>query len=892
MRDPQTLRPIFEGLAAHGDRPALIRIGQDGQESTSYATLAANVARYATGIRRQDLGKGRPVGLFANSGSEWLEACLALIGAGATPVPLDMQLDTDALGHILADCGARAVVSDRERAEKLESIGYTGRIVLLDDPASERSWCAFEAETAEPFADCGADDTAILFYTSGTTGRPKGVPLSQRNVAFQLEAVFEAGLVGRNDRILQPLPLHHVYPLVVGTLVPLSLGLPIVSPEAMLGPQIITAIRAGGVTFVIGVPRLYRALLEGIEARIAQQGGAAGAYLRSALRLSTWLRRRAGLRLGKGLLKPLHARLGPGLRVLASGGAALDPDVAWRLEGLGWQVAIGYGLTETSPLLTINPPGNHALESVGRPAPGIEIRIDCDTLDAGAAEGGEPQGEIQARGPGVFRGYLRDGPATSEAFTADGWFKTGDLGLLDAAGRLFITGRKSTLIVTSSGKNIQPDDLEARYAAHPCIDEIGIVADGDHLAAVIKPAIAEIRRRGMPIKDGVHLALVETGKQLPSYKQVTRHVLCREPLARTRLGKIKRHELAARYTELAEAPDQGGDKGAPLEIDEMQAADRALLEHDAVRAVWKLLARNYPKHGLTPDASMQMDLGIDSLGWLGLSTAIAERAGVQLDEERIGEIDTVRDLLTVLAESGTAEGGRESPLENPAAVLTEQQLHSLEPQSGPARSAARFLYGLNRVLGRTLFGLRVEGLQDLPADAQLLFAPNHTSFLDAFAVAASLPSAWLEHTYWAGWTGYAFRNRLFSAVSRLVHIVPVDAERAASSSLAFAAYVLERGDNLVWFPEGGRSPDGQLLDFKPGIGMLLEHFPKVHVVPTYIRGAYEAWPRDRAWPRLTRITVTFGAGARGPILAERGRGETGRDRIVSGLEAAVRALAE
>jgi long-chain acyl-CoA synthetase len=173
-----------------------------------------------------------------------------------------------------------------------------------------------------------------------------------------------------------------------------------------------------------------------------------------------------------------------------------------------------------------------------------------------------------------------------------------------------------------------------------------------------------------------------------------------------------------------------------------------------------------------------------------------------------------------------------------------------------------------------------------------LFAPNHASFLDAFAVAGALPSALLEQTYWGGWTGYAFRNRVFSSISRLVHIVPVDAQRAASSSLAFAATVLGRGDHLVWFPEGARSPNGELLDFKPGIGMLVEQFPDVCVVPTYITGAYEAWPRDRALPRLKRIGVTFGASARGAALADAGRGDSYRERVVDGLEAAVRSLAE
>jgi long-chain acyl-CoA synthetase len=229
---------------------------------------------------------------------------------------------------------------------------------------------------------------------------------------------------------------------------------------------------------LIGVPRLYRALAAGVRARAEGAGRLAAALFRAGAALSTWLRRRLGLRLGKLLLRPLHRQLGPRLRVLVSGGAALDPDLAWELEGLGWQIATGYGLTETAPMLTLDRPGKARIGSVGRPLPGVEIRIDPsagpDTPrqpETGRADPRRQEGEILARGPGVFAGYRHLPEKTAEAFTDDGWFRTGDLGYLDGDGYLYVTGRVATRITTEGGKKFQPDDVEAAYQANPVLRE-------------------------------------------------------------------------------------------------------------------------------------------------------------------------------------------------------------------------------------------------------------------------------------------------------------------------------------------------------------------------------------------------------------------------------------
>jgi long-chain acyl-CoA synthetase len=223
----------------------------------------------------------------------------------------------------------------------------------------------------------------------------------------------------------------------------------------------VRALREGEATLIVGVPRLYDALYSGIEARVGSGGRLAAILFGCGVELCVGLRRLTGLDAGRLALRPLRNRFGPRLRVLASGGAALDPDLAAKLEGLGWRVAVGYGLTETAPLLALNPPDGKRLGSVGRPVPGAEISIDQSAMPEGAVRAGPAhrEGEILARGPNIFSGYRNRPKETSKVFDS-GWFRTEDLGYFDDDGYLYVTGRASTLIVTPGGKNVQPEAVK------------------------------------------------------------------------------------------------------------------------------------------------------------------------------------------------------------------------------------------------------------------------------------------------------------------------------------------------------------------------------------------------------------------------------------------------
>jgi long-chain acyl-CoA synthetase len=889
-----TIQKLIERLPAYSNRPALVVMEAEGSRTWSYAELAAAVERLAAGLISHDVGPGDHVGVLAENRPEWIIACLAILRAGAVAMPLDLQLPDETLIHIIEDSNARLLFTTSEQATRIKRFRTTAQpeLVLFDGtPDGANSYQRWqEKNRAEPPV-LRPEDPATLFYTSGTTGPPKGVPLTHANLAFQVNRVGEAELVTEADRVLVPLPFHHVYPFVIGLLVPLGLGLPVILPKALTGPQILRAIGEGETTAIIGVPRLYQALYTGIKAKAAGKGKPALLFFNVSAGISIRVRRHLGLRLGKYLLAPLHRQLGPSLRLLASGGSPLDPELAWKLEGLGWQVAIGYGLTETAPLLTINPPSSGRLESVGQPVAGVELKINpsAPAVTAGEEQGNKPepgQGEVLARGPNVFSGYRNLPEKTAEAFTPDGWFRTGDLGRLDQDGFLQLQGRASTLIVTASGKNIQPDEVEETLGAHPFISEAGILQYKDRLAAVIVPDLAELRRAGeADIKEGVRRAVTEQSRGLPSYQRPDEYEISREALPRTRLGKIRRHLLGSRYEQAMAEKVPGRVKPGPISQAEMSDHDRAMLEFPAARMVWEWLADRHPEVRLTPDTSPHLDLGIDSLEWLTLTMEIGQRTGVELGEGAIGRIETVRDLLLEVIEQ--AEEGKPfspaQPLEQPEEVIDHQQRHWLEPLNPLQLVLARGLYLLNKAMMRTFFRLQVKRLDRLPADDQFVLAPNHVSFLDPFVIAAALPFKVLHRTYFAAWTGVAFRNFLFRFISRLGKAIPIDPQRALSTSLAMAAMVLKQKNNLIWFPEGERSRTGVLQEFRPGIGILLAHY-RVAVVPVYIRGAYEALPRHRVWPRFKQITVEFDSPVTPEELENQGRGEQPQERITSGLQ--------
>lgn len=881
-RQPWTLQGLLAELAGYADAPALLAV-KDGKVTTwTFAELADHASRLAGGLLSAGVQPGEPVFLMGQPSPDWIVVRLALGAMGALAVPCDHLSTAEEVQRLLEDCGCRKAFADSAFVEMLLGLeaGAGLRPYLLDEPAEGEappsglvSWHRLCREVGSSLPPLDAEAPAVLLYTSGTTGRPKSFTLNSANIAANVEGLVQERLVGPEDRVMLPLPLHHVYPFVVGLLVPLASGAAVILPEGVAGPQIVQALRLGEATAIVGVPRLYAAVVANLEAQFAARGRLPALAFKGLLKLSVWLRRRFGWRAGRLLFRPVLARIGPRLRLLVSGGAALEEALIWRLEGLGWTVRNGYGLAETASTYTGNLPGREKIGSEGRPFQGGEVRI--------AAPDSAGVGEIQLRGPNVFDGYRNNPEANREAFTADGWFRTGDLGCLDEDGYLYFKGRSKEMIVLGGAKNVFPEELERAYGESPFIQEIAVLERGGALHALLRPDSEAIRQSGTPrIEDSLRVALGAVAQRLPSYQRLAGYAIVQAPLPRTRLGKYRRFLLPGLYDKAR----AGRSAPAPTELAE---EDRTFLQQPLAREVWQLLEQRYPQAPLSLGGSLQLDLGIDSLEWIALGLMLERRVGVQLSEAELAEVYTVRDLIEAVRQAAKRPSEAEAQKDASVQLLEARRKWTRPGHLGHALLAA-VLFAVNWVVMKALFRLHCRGLDQLPPPGRIIIVANHASDLDPLALAAALPYRTLRHVYWGGDVARLFSGPLRRFFCRALHIFPID-ERAPAASLALAEAVLQRGDALIWFPESWRSPDGKLQAFLPGIGSLIAESGAV-AVPAYIGGTFQAMPRWARLPRLHPLSVSFGA----PLTAAQlddGAGDTAAERITRNLQEAVAELA-
>lgn len=835
----ETLEVLVSRLAAYGDAAAVIEVGPSEVATISFAQLVASAHDLARELRANGIEPREPVGIVAPNSAAWIGTFLGILAAGASVMPLDIR---------------------QAESERNASIAANGcRIVFVADGASKESLVLNQRRYERNVPTPANPNMALLLQTAGTTGPPKAVPLSDANVLANLRALRAERIVDHEVRALLPLPLHHIFPLVVGLLLPLSVGGTVVLPGGISGPELARALRVPGVNTLVGVPRLYDAfratIIEGVNAR----GALVAAIFDRVLKLSVAAVHRGQYGFGRWVFGGIRRRVAPALYRLACGGAALDASAEEALAALGYMVIVGYGLTEAAPLISFNRPGRLRIGSVGQPLLGVEVRIVHADADGA--------GEIEVRGPNVFAAYRGDEAATALAFTADGWFRTGDRGRLDPDGYLYVLGRTGEALVLPGGEKLNPETLEAAYATDPVVSEIAVMIEGGKLVALVVPATHALRTGTHDDERTIRNALRMRGNDLPRYMQLAGVAVVNEPLPRTQLGKLQRFRLpelyraARRRDEAALAPSR-----------ELSPADRALLAGPVAARVWAWLQNHFPQKRLALDMSPQLDLGIDSLGWIELTVDLERDLSIRLDEAAVEGVETLRDLI------GAAQAAAPVLADDAAAAA------SLEQPSRWERAIWYAGQALTRFLMRLFFRVRTEGRELLPQDGAYVLAPNHASYLDPPALDAALPWSILDRVVWAGSVYVMFSNPVSRLFSRLARVVPIDPVGGARTGLALSAHALERGRILVWFPEGWRTTDGLLRPFLPGIGALMVRDP-VPIVPVRIEGTFAAWPAQRRFPRPHKIVVRFGH----PIAPERWQALRASDDAAGRIAAAVKA---
>ena len=823
---------LFEMADRYDLAVALQRTESDGMTRITFREWRERSLACAARLIEAGVHPGDRVVLAGANHPAWPIAFFGIQLAGATAVPVDAAIDPVAAQNIVRASRAKAFLADEVVDKRLRpSLGDA--VAFLDLHAAAGPGPARVPATAGP------RDVAALIYTSGTTGTPKGVMLSHENLTSLAASLAPLFPLGRDDRVLSVLPLHHTFELTCGLLLPLSRGARVVYLDELTGERLEHGLKAGRITAMVGVPALWEMLERKLHTRIAERGAFASRAFDFAIELNRSLGSSTGVDAGKLLFGPVHKGLGGHLRYLVSGGAALPAETHALFAGLGLHLTEGYGLTEAGPVLAVASarPGAKSGQ-VGRAIPGVELRI--------SEPNGSGVGEILARGPNVMLGYADNEDETRRTIDPDGWLHTGDLGKLDRRGNLSIVGRAKDTIVASNGENVYPDDVEARLAQIDLIEEYVILGvldprGGERVACVAVPKADEsVTRpeRHAKAKASLDKALAE----LPSGMRPAVTLLIDVPLPRTATKKVKRPEVRRLVERVT----------APVVSEAVAGESRPDGAARLVRAAIAAIGRRSPAE-VSPTMTLRGDLGLDSLMLLELLVALEGQVEDAVDAERLNLCETVADVEALIHDTSAARRlARATP------VIEEKEDAPLELPPALRRAAMHWLGRTQMGFYESVMRTKVTGRAFIPQNRSVLVVANHASHLDMGLVKYALGS------YGKGMISLAAQDYFFESgkwrkayFENLTNLAPISRDGSLRQSLRQAGAFIDDGEVVLIFPEGTRSPDGGIHEFKPVVGYLArEH--RVDILPVWLGGTHGALPKGSSMIRKRDLTVRIG----------------------------------
>ena len=873
-------------------------------ERYTYAELAALAESAARFLAGRGFARGDRAAILADNDAHWCAAYLGLLRLGAVPVPLDTAYKPKQIAALLRDSGAKVLFTTSKylagAEEAVRAVSPAPEIVPLHDAdvgANGHSPLRIDPSVSQPdLPPCPAtaDDAAVILYTSGTTSDPKGVVLTHLNLLAERDSVFQIVRVTEHDSILGVLPLFHALAQLANLLLPFAAGARVVFLEQLNTTELLRALTEREITLFACVPQFFYLIHQRVMQQVAAAGRLRRSLFRLLLRVNGALRSSFRVNLGRAFFRPVHRVLGPRMRLLVSGGSRFDPAIGRDLYALGFNILQAYGLTETSGAACVTRLGDPRIDSVGPPLPGVEVQIARPDPSRPATDGDERprDGEVLIRGPIVMQGYFNRA-SVSERALEGGWLHSGDLGYLDIAGRLYITGRSKEIIVLASGKNIYPEEVEAHYLQCPYIKEIcvlGLARPGEpaaeRLHAVVVPDFDVLRERKVLIaKEMLRFEIEGLSFTLPSHKRILSYELSTEELPRTTTRKLKRFQIEQRVRE-----QQEKSAAASESVTASRAATDADLawaaRPDVARALEVIRAASKSPAALHPDDNIELALALDSMERVELLTQLQELFGTVVPDEVAHGIYTVRELVEAVIAGSTATPAGESLSAAAAAGATSVGAYGRTPlqersnsdawgkllaatpeddpdfrsllEPKPLFTATKFavmksLY----VLARVFYRFRVRGIEKLPAAGPAILCPNHQSYLDPFFLVAALPWRVFGNIFFVGASEY-FATPVMRWFARKVNLIPVDPDTNLVRAMQAGAYGLRHGKILILFPEGERSIDGSPRKFKKGAPILSLHL-HAPIVPIAIDGVYEVWPRGGTWHFTGRVSIEFGA---------------------------------
>jgi long-chain acyl-CoA synthetase len=799
----QTLIDLFGTFEALGDKTVFVNRTGVRRFVVSYREFHLLALKMANLLAQGGVAPGDRVLIWGPNSSWWAVAYWGVIVRGAIAVPVDFMSDLARAETIRGLTNAKVVLQSRFKPERMTA----PQSILLED-------LTYLLEDIPPIgepASAAPGDTVQLIYTSGTTGNPKGVVLTHKNLIANMTQINrQVPVITPRFTFLSLLPLSHMFEQMGGFFTPLYRGAAVVYLRTLKPSAIMAALGEEDISVIMSVPRLMQLLKTTIERELEEKhlSGLFRSLMRLAARFPKGVRRT--------LFFPVQKKFGRNFTVFVSGGAPLDPEVFTFWNCMGFTVLEGYGLTETSPVLCVNTMERQVAGSVGPPLPGVEVKIEGK--------------EVLARGDNVFPGYYENEQASRNAFTEDGWFRTGDLGEFRPDGWLVIKGREKELIVTGSGVNVYPDELEAVLNKTAGVKESCVIGvergGGEEVHAVL-------------ILDGSGAApeeiIGQANSKLDALHRITGFTVWSEPeFPKTTTLKIKKFAVK-------EEVEKGPEEGA------------ATVSRDSLI---NLLARvtGTSAAQIREESLLVTDLGLTSIDRLELVSFLEQEYRLDIEDSQIGQETRVSDLRRIIAK-------REKP---------SRRSHFR------FWTNARFCRGVRMALDnvfhfpliRSFVTLEVRGRDKLEhLDGPVFFVANHLSYLDQPAVMCALPPEIRYKSATAAWAEFFFGDyhglnriwRLFCYEygTVLFNLFPLPQTQGFSGSLEYMGRLADAGVNILIFPEGAHSRDGRMHDFQMGLGIMVKELG-IPVVPIRISGTDRVLPPELTFPKQGTVTITFG----------------------------------
>jgi long-chain acyl-CoA synthetase len=876
MRDH--LATLLDDFRRFDRQIAVVRHQGNRRRATSYGEIARLAGRFAALLAQRRIGPGDRVLLWGENGAEWIAAFYGCMLRGVLAVPLDAFGSAEFAARVAADVQPKLAVGDALLLHQLPAqspkLGF--RRLTFED------WLgALSAEEAGPVEGLSRQTPLEILFTSGTTGDPKGVVLTHGNVLASAEPIEQGAqpymrwerLLAHPLRIFDTLPLSHVFGQTMGLWVPPIFAAQVHFENRLVASRLIETIQRERISVLAAVPRVMALLKTHLETSHPdlEERVAASQGIRAWER---WWR-----------FRDVHREFGLKFWALISGGGALPGELEQFWNALGFVLVQGYGMTETSALITLNHPFHVARGTIGKPLPGRDVKLG-------------PDGEVLVRGAMISGGSWSGGTYEPRR---DEWLATGDLAETQPSGELRFVGRKSEVIVTAAGVNLHPEDLEAAVEQEPEVAACAVVAM--ETASGPEPcAVLAMRGSG----DKAASAIEGANRRLAEFQRLRRWVLWPEPdLPRTSTGKVRRKAVAAWLTGIQAAGSTAftGNTAAT-------GAGAFGASSDWLLALIATISGETPA-GVGDELRLTEDLHLDSLGRVQLAAALEERLGISSQGGLLEEARTLGELRGLVA--GEAEGARseststlyaEEGGKDGAPTLSGEHAvrqalagtalrSAMETESGAAPAKyiyprwpwfrpfqwlrVAFIEAVERPLVWLLADPRVVAPELPPPDEPMLIVANHVTAYDGALVQYALPGA-MRRRIAVAMSGEMlddyrhFRNPerapgkrsfylsgplIYLLLTALFNVFPLPRRRNFQRSFAHAGTAMDRGYNVLVFPEGTRSAEGTLARFRGGIGLLARESGAL-VLPVAIRGLGELKVAGRGWFRSGRIEVHVG----------------------------------